>query len=83
MLDFEPPACLDWVDYSHNKICKIENVNLNPFLKELYLDDNEISVIEGLKANPNLRVLSMNQNNIKVIENLEGMYLSKLYLKEN
>ena len=57
MLDFAPPACLDWVDYSHNKISKIENVDLNPYMKELYLDDNCISVIEGLKTNPNLRVL--------------------------
>lgn len=49
----------------------------------MYLDDNQISVIEGLKENPNLRVLSINQNKIKVIENLEGIYLSKLYLKQN
>lgn len=42
MLDFEPPACLDWVDYSHNYIEKIENVNKNPYMKELYLDDNQI-----------------------------------------
>jgi Leucine-rich repeat (LRR) protein len=40
MLDFDPPACLDWVDYSHNSIKKIENVNKNQFLKELYLDNN-------------------------------------------
>ena len=40
MLDFAPPACLDWVDYSHNMISKIENVDLNPYMKELYLDDN-------------------------------------------
>jgi Leucine-rich repeat (LRR) protein len=58
-------------------------VHLNKYLKELYLDDNQISVIEGLKENPNLRVLSMNLNAIQVIENLEGMYLTKLYLKEN
>jgi len=83
MLDFEPPACLDWVDYSHNQISKIENVHLNPYLKELYFDDNQIEVIEGLKENPNLRVLSMNSNRIKVIQNLEGMYLSKLYLRQN
>lgn len=58
-------------------------MHLNKYLKELYLDDNQISVIEGLKENPNLRVLSMNLNAIQVIENLEGMYLTKLYLKEN
>lgn len=29
MLDFESPACLDWVDYSHNLIKKIEKVNCN------------------------------------------------------
>jgi hypothetical protein len=29
MLDFDPPACLDWVDYSNNCIKKIENVNKN------------------------------------------------------
>ena len=61
MLDFEPPACLDWVDYSHNCITKIENVNKNPYMKELYLDDNNITCIEGLTENVNLRVLSINQ----------------------
>lgn len=60
MLDFAPPACLDWVDYSHNCIEKIENVNKNKYLKELYLDDNQISLIEGLKENVNLRILSIN-----------------------
>lgn len=62
MLDFDPPACLDWVDYSHNCIKKIENVNKNKYMKELYLDNNQISVIEGLKENVNLRVLSINSN---------------------
>jgi hypothetical protein len=42
MLDFDPPACLDWVDYSQNLIEKIENVHLNQYLKELYLDGNKI-----------------------------------------
>jgi len=62
MLDFDAPACLDYIDYSHNCITKIENVHLNPYLKEVYFDRNKISVIEGLKENPNLRVLSINGN---------------------
>ena len=52
-------------------------------MKELYLDNNNISIIEGLKENTNLRVLSICANQIKVIENLEGIYLTKLFSKNN
>jgi Leucine-rich repeat (LRR) protein len=45
MFDFAPPANLEVVDYSHNKIEVIENVMFNPYLKHLCLDDNKISKI--------------------------------------
>lgn len=40
--DFEPPANLEWVDYSGNAINKIENAYRNPYLKYLNLDQNNI-----------------------------------------
>ena len=40
--DFEPPANLEWVDYSGNAINKIENAHKNVYLKYLYLDQNNI-----------------------------------------
>ena len=42
MFDFDPPANLEWVDYSSNAINKIEGAEKNLYLKELYLDGNNI-----------------------------------------
>jgi hypothetical protein len=33
MLDFDPPANLEFVDYTLNNISKIENVDKNKYLK--------------------------------------------------
>jgi Leucine-rich repeat (LRR) protein len=49
MLDFDPPAALEWVDLSDNKISKIENMAKNPYLRQLFLDKNCIVNIENLK----------------------------------
>ena len=46
--DFDPPANLEWVDYTGNAINKIENADKNKYLKYLNLDSNNIQVIEGL-----------------------------------
>ena len=46
--DFDPPANLEWVDYTGNAINKIENADKNVFLKYLNLDSNNIQQIEGL-----------------------------------
>jgi len=54
LLDFDPPANLEIADYTCNKIQKIENCELNPYLKKLYLDENEIGRIEGLSTNKSL-----------------------------
>lgn len=40
LLDFDPPANLEYADYTSNRIAKIENCELNPYLKKLYLDEN-------------------------------------------
>ena len=40
--DFEPPANLEYVDYSGNLINKIERADLNVYLKTLILDSNNI-----------------------------------------
>jgi hypothetical protein len=56
MFDFDPPANLEWVDYSGNAINKIENAHNNIYLKYLNLDCNSISQIEGLQKNKSLRV---------------------------
>ena len=48
MLDFDPPANLEFVDYSLNNIAKIDNVWKNKYMKMLYLDKNKIKKIEGL-----------------------------------
>ena len=56
MFDFDPPANLEWVDYSGNAINKIENCDKNVFLKYLNLDSNNIQQIEGLNNNKCLRV---------------------------
>lgn len=42
MFDFEPPANLEWVDYSGNAINRIENAHLNIYLKHLNLNNNLI-----------------------------------------
>jgi len=68
--DFDPPANLEWVDYSGNKIMSIQNVHQNKYLKYLYLDNNNISRIDGVDTNKCLRVLSLNGNQISRIENL-------------
>ena len=54
--DFEPPANLEFVDYTGNLINKIENANRNPYIKTLILDSNNIQQIEGLQHNKCLRV---------------------------
>ena len=54
--DFEPPANLEFVDYTGNLINKIENAHRNPYLKTLILDSNNIQQIEGLSHNKSLRV---------------------------
>lgn len=56
MFDFQAPANLEWVDYSGNAINKIENANLNIYLKYLNLDNNSIQRVEGLELNRCLRV---------------------------
>ncbi len=83
MLDFDPPAALDWVDLSDNQISKIENVSKNPYLRQVFLDKNKIQTIENLIENTHLRVLSLNQNQIKKIENIQGINLEELYLADN
>jgi len=40
--DFDPPAKLEYVDYSGNLINKIENAEKNIYLKTLILDSNNI-----------------------------------------
>lgn len=40
MLDFDPPANLEFVDYTLNCIKKIENVSRNKYLKTLFLNNN-------------------------------------------
>jgi hypothetical protein len=40
--DFDPPANLEYVDYSGNLINKIENAEKNIYLKTLILDSNNI-----------------------------------------
>ena len=80
MFDFEPPANLEWVDYSGNAINKIENCYKNVYLKYLNLDNNHISQLEGLSNNKCLRVLSLNRNSVDCIENLDGLWIEELYL---
>ena len=83
MLDFAPPANLEWVDLSVNHIEEIQNVSTNKYLKHLYLDRNNIKKIEGVNKNKSLRVLSLNSNQICKIENLEDLMLEELYLADN
>ena len=83
MLDFDPPAALEWVDLSDNQISKIENVNKNPYLRQLFLDKNCIERIENLKQNQHLRVLSLSENRIKQVCEIEDMYLEELFLAKN
>ena len=33
LLDFDPPANLEYADFTSNQISKIENCELNPYLK--------------------------------------------------
>ena len=81
--DFDPPANLEWVDYTGNLITKIENAEKNVYLKTLILDQNNIQQIEGLQSNRCLKVLSLNGNSIDTIENLDGLFIEELYLQQN
>lgn len=81
--DFDPPANLEWVDYSGNKIVSIQAAHANPYLKYLYLDNNNISKIDGLSTNKSLRVLSLNGNQIEKIENLASLWIEELFLSAN
>lgn len=83
MLDFSPPANLEWVDYSKNCIKKIERVQQNPYLKYVFLDENEITQIEQVMFNKSMVVLSLRANNITKIENLDDMWLEELNIAEN
>lgn len=56
MFDFDPPANLEFADYTGNAINRIENTDKNLFLKQLILDSNNIQQIEGLSQNKCLRV---------------------------
>jgi hypothetical protein len=62
MLDFDPPANLEFVDYTTNCIEKIENVSCNKYLKFLNISDNKIKKIEGINLNKSLRVINLNHN---------------------
>lgn len=42
MFDFEPPANLEYVDYTGNAINRIENAYKHTYLKTLILDSNNI-----------------------------------------
>lgn len=83
MLDFDPPANLEFVDYTNNCITRIDNVNRNKYLKVLNLDKNKISKIEGLHQNRSLTKVSLNQNEIRRIENLNDLMIEELYLSQN
>jgi len=83
MLDFDPPANLEFADYTNNFITRIENVNRNKYLKVLNLDKNKISKIEGLNHNRSLTKVSLNQNEIRRIENLNDLMIEELYLSQN
>lgn len=83
MLDFDPPAALEWVDLSDNQITRIENVDKNPYLRSLFLDKNQITEINNLKQNQHLRTLSLKENKISRIENIEDMHLEELCLAKN
>lgn len=83
MLDFAPPANLEVVDYSHNRIEVIENVCFNPYLKHLCLDNNNIKKIEGITGNKSLVSLSLRMNEITCIENLDNLNLEELHLSQN
>ncbi|CAI2362081.1 unnamed protein product [Moneuplotes crassus] len=67
---------LELLDYSLNKITKIENLNppdQTSKLKFLNLSQNQISSITGLNKLSNLVVLDLSMNFIEKIENLEGL----------
>jgi len=81
--DFHPPANLEWVDYSGNKITKITGAEGNLYLKYLYLDNNQITKIDGVANNKSLRVLSLNGNAIEHLENLDGLWLEELFISAN
>lgn len=81
--DFSPPANLEWVDYSGNKISRITGAENNIYLKYLHLDNNDIKQISGLESNKCLRLLSLGGNHIQRIENLNNMWLEELYLMAN
>lgn len=83
MLDFDPPAALEWADLSDNQITRIENVDKNPYLRSLFLDKNQITEINNLKQNQHLRTLSLKENKISRIENIEDMHLEELCLAKN
>lgn len=83
MFDFDPPANLEWVDYSSNCLTRIEGANKFKYLKNLILDSNNVEEIEGLNTNEYLRMLSVNNNQLSKIKNLASLNLEELFLAEN
>jgi len=84
LLDFKPhPFNLQEIDFSRNKIEKIDNLSDHRFLKKVCLDKNLISVIEGFDECKYLTHLSLSHNFITRIENLYDLPLVYLDLSWN
>jgi Leucine-rich repeat (LRR) protein len=84
-MDFDPPQNLEKVDYSYNLVAEIQNIEKNPYIRVLNLNNNQISKIEGLNTATYLEELDLAFNQIENIENLDalGPCLQKLDLKGN
>ncbi len=56
-----------------NRITKIQNLDKNVGLKELYLSENGIEKIEGLDRLVNLEILDVSYNQLSQIEGVETL----------
>ena len=68
--NFQKLKQLRILNYSRNKITKIEHLNL-PNLENLNLSSNKIHTIENLECIPQLKTLFLANNQIQIIENLK------------
>uniref|UniRef100_A0A8C3DPP1 Uncharacterized protein n=1 Tax=Corvus moneduloides TaxID=1196302 RepID=A0A8C3DPP1_CORMO len=81
--NFKPPKNLREVDFSHNRIPKMQDLAAYHSLTKLLLDYNEIEEIRGLEKCHSLTQLGLSHNRLTAIRGLENLPIRILNLSFN
>ncbi|XP_068859918.1 leucine-rich repeat and guanylate kinase domain-containing protein isoform X2 [Aphelocoma coerulescens] len=81
--NFKPPKNLREVDFSHNRIPKMQDLAAYHSLTKLLLDYNEIEEIRGLEKCHSLAQLGLSHNRLTAIRGLENLPIRILNLSFN